>query len=683
MLPQLVVTPKHWFQDSESHAQEILQLLHVAMAQTLPLPPFLAITLEAFDQFCSLHKLSALEREFNFPLDTISQKKLIDRLKRMALPEILVQELALLFKPHLGKNEVVALGPLTNEAADDFPAFVGEVSALAVIRATWAQLLATKGMSKSRSLLRAHPIFLVANPKHAVVGELQLQDKELVACTLREVANTQTPPKKLYINLLTAEITLGDEDLAQSNTGKLPIQVSDLFKLARGLYRKSLYRHACPIAGNKKELWIQPQGLSTAHPPTHKAVAKTHSPILAKGQSKSKGIAVGSVLLVKHERDWRKVRSHHIVVTDTFPKKVSDISLSMRSLISERSSLGVLVGGHLRELRFPVITGVAHATKLFTNGQVISVDASKATIYAGNRFATGRVTAVYPDQNHGIKTTLKAKVLPAKRSISRIPLYANPRLMGQESEDHSAHKRVVLSWGSSIIKEIGVHPKRLVKDKQVLKITAFIASSIHSFKRAYPDTKLMYALANLEPSFLRRLKFSPEPSKIPASPFSLRGVAKLLVDKDDFVHLELQALAKAHAKRVHMEVILPFVRTPQELIALKRLLASLQLMRGGYLKLFMRVETPSQLTQLESFIDAGIDGVVLDMHRLSQLFSGINASSSDHAPLKSHLYAELVHFINHQLVGISAALPIYAWYTDYDVAYNSELYPKSAKAFIV
>jgi phosphohistidine swiveling domain-containing protein len=683
MLPHMVITPKHWFQDTESHSSHLEHLLHVAMAQSLPLSPFLVITHEAFEAFAAQNKLNSLERELTFPLNQTEQKKLIQRCKRLTLPEPLMNKLASLYPSHIGKHEVIAWGVFPGDAPKNlFDSFVGEVSALAQIRLLWAEMIARQGVTKTRSLLRTHPIFLLAQPKHTFTGMLALQDKQLVTCTIQETSKSSARELRVYINLSTGEIVSRDEGSEQVNPPRLPLSAPKLYSVARGLYRKSLYKGMCPLAGNKLEVWVQPQPEMPIPPNETPKSLPASSPILAKGQSKGKGIAVGQVILVTHERDWRKVRSHHIVVTNLNPKKAHGISLAMRALVAERPSLAVLVSGHLRELRFPVVTGVAHATKLFANGQVISVDASKATIYAGNRFATNQIVPVYPTLGASKQPVTTRKTHITKRKLQRILFVKNPRIIGDAQEDLRAYKRVLLSWGATILSEIGVHPQRLIKDRQSGKIIEFISNSLSTFARECPTTSLMYALSNVDPAFLARLTFSPTPKQTQKNPFGLRGVAKLLVDESDFVHLELTALAKAHAKRVHLEIVAPFVRTPQELIAFKRLLASFHLIRGGYVKLFMRVETPAQLDQIEAFIDAGIDGLVLDMHRLSLLYSGISTVSADHAPLKNHVYEELVAFINHQCMGLPSNLPVYAWFHDYDVAFNSDMYPKLAKAFI-
>lgn len=673
-LPDMVLTPKAWYRETERPGGELEQLLNAALSHSLPCAPFLAITVQAFDAFCSQHKLATLDRENSFPLEEQRARSLVRSYKRLILPDELVRQIQRHYPAFLGKHEV----SLFPDQAGSPQVFVGEVSALAAIRSWWAHSIARFGVAKTRSQLHKQPLYLIAKPKHTLQGTLKLKDKFVVELTLNKADDEQV----LYLDLTNGTVSAGSTLPPHPPVSRLPFNALELTALARGLYRKSLYKGVCPIAGAKTKLWIQPDFSTTrlAADSLHSSGKKAS--VLAKGESRGKGIAVGQVILVTHERDWRKVRSHHIVVTNLKLARIQPVSLTMRSLISERVSIGPLVASHLRELRFPFISGVAHATKLFKNGQVISLDAGKGVIYAGNPFAGSTPLTVAPNTSKPRLSAGKQKSLPAARALKRIPLLNDPKTIPTSVENLPATPRVLFSWGEAIVKELGVHPTRLWHDKQFGKIAHFIESGLSAFSRRYPNTVIMYALADLDPAFLSRLRFSPDKHVGHHSYFGLRGAASLLLNPGDFSQAEIQALSKAHAKRIRLDIVLPFCRTPQELIALKRLLAGHHLIRGGYVKLFFRIETLAHLTELDDYSEAGIDGVVLDMHRLHLFYSGINTRASDHAPLKKHLYEQLAKVIDQHFVGVPASLPVYGWYSDYDIAYTSELYPKRIKGFI-
>lgn len=674
VLPDMVQTPKAWYRETERPSGEFEQLLHASLSHSLPHAPFLTITVQAFDAFCSQHKLATLDRENSFPLEEQRTRLMERTLKRLILPDELVRQIRKHHSAFLGKQEV----SLFPDQGASPQVFVGEVSALAAIRSFWAHSIARFGVAKTRSQLHKQPLYLMAQPKHSLQGVLKLKDKFVVELTLNKAGEDQV----LYLDLASGTISEGSTLPPLAPVSRLPFDALDLAALARGLYRKSLYKGVCPIAGTKTKLWIQPDLATARLAAGSPSSSSKKASVLAKGESRGKGIAVGQVIIVRHERDWRKVRSHHIVVTNLKLARTQPVSLTMRSLISERSSIGPLVANHLRELRFPVISGVAHATKLFKNGQVISLDAGKGVIYAGNPFADRTPLTVESDTSKPRLSARKPESLPTARRLKRIPLLNDPKIMPTSVESLPTTQRVLFSWGEAIVKELGVHPTRLWHDKQFGKIAHFIEGSLEAFSRRYTDTIIMYALADLDLAFLSRLRFSPDKQVAHHSYFGLRGAASLLLNPGDFSQAEIQALSKAHAKRIRLDIVLPFCRTPQELIALKRLLASHRLIRGGYVKLFFRIETLAHLTELDDYIEAGIDGVVLDMHRLHLLYSGINTRISDHAPLKKHLYEQLVKVIDQYFVGVSASLPVYGWYSDYDIAYTSELYPKRIKGFI-
>ncbi len=684
MLPDMVLTPKAWYRETEHHQSPFEALLYTAVSLSLPHAPFLMIPSEAFDAFCSLHKLATLDREHTFPLPEPQARSLAHRLKRLALPQALVDQLAKHYSATIGKHEALLMHLDAPTTSPRDSTFVGEVSALAAIRAFWANQIAARGVAKTRSRLSNQPLYVVALPKHTLRGQLCQKDKFLVELEVsNSKAENESVPQVYYLDVTTGVVTESDQAVDNPHPALLPTSSGGVFALARGLYRKSLYKGTCPLAGTKSKVWIQPSMVVDHARVGDNQKVREKPLVLAKGESRSKGIAVGSVILIKHERDWRKVRSHHIAVTNLKLRDTKTISLKMRALIVEPKTMHAAVVAQVRELRFPLVSGVLHATKLFKNGQVVSIDSAKGSIYAGNPFA-----AHAPQRAPEQVLTLPARVsrppkLAPQRTLPRIVAISNPRETNTTATELRSHQRVLLSFGAAILTELGIHPHRLWLDKQQTKISDFIESTLVAYQRHCPDTQLMYALSDVSGPFLSCLKFSPTSKHdAQASYFELRGAARLLLDEHDFASIEIKALVKAHAKRIKLELILPFCRTPQELIALKRHLASYGLIRGGYVKLFFRVETPAQLVDLEAYSDAGIDGVVLDMHHLSLTYSGMNVRLADHAPLKQLMQQQLMVFIDQHAVGIPPSLPVYGWYTDYDLAFARELYPKILKAFI-
>lgn len=79
--------------------------------------------------------------------------------------------------------------------------------------------------------------------------------------------------------------------------------------------------------------------------------------------------------------------------------------------------------------------------------------------------------------------------------------------------------------------------------------------------------------------------------------------------------------------------MVPFVRTPEELVQVKQLLAEEGLYRSSSFKLYLMVEVPSTVFLLDQFLGVGVDGVSLGTNDLTQLIMGVDRDNPRVAPL--------------------------------------------------
>ena len=107
-----------------------------------------------------------------------------------------------------------------------------------------------------------------------------------------------------------------------------------------------------------------------------------------------------------------------------------------------------------------------------------------------------------------------------------------------------------------------------------------------------------------------------------------RGAARYIKEPDLFA-IEIEAVKQVREKYKNLHVMIPFVRTVDELIHTKSLLEQYGLKRGedGF-KLWMMAEVPSNVLLLDEFIDVGIDGVSIGSNDLTQLVLGVDRDSA-------------------------------------------------------
>ena len=76
-------------------------------------------------------------------------------------------------------------------------------------------------------------------------------------------------------------------------------------------------------------------------------------------------------------------------------------------------------------------------------------------------------------------------------------------------------------------------------------------------------------------------------------------------------------------------LMIPYVRTPAELLQVKKIVSSEGLIRSSSFKLWMMVEIPSNVILLEEFLKVGIDGVSIGSNDLTMLIMGTDRDNSE------------------------------------------------------
>jgi pyruvate,water dikinase len=139
----------------------------------------------------------------------------------------------------------------------------------------------------------------------------------------------------------------------------------------------------------------------------------------------------------------------------------------------------------------------------------------------------------------------------------------------------------------------------------------------------------------LKTSEYRNLKggglYEPEE---PNPMLGFRGCSRYLRDEKVF-NLELEAIKMVRNKMnfKNLWVMLPFVRTVDELRQVKKHMASLGIFRSPSFQLWIMVELPANVILLDDFIKVGIDGVSVGTNDLTMLVLGTDRDNSEVAQI--------------------------------------------------
>ncbi len=118
----------------------------------------------------------------------------------------------------------------------------------------------------------------------------------------------------------------------------------------------------------------------------------------------------------------------------------------------------------------------------------------------------------------------------------------------------------------------------------------------------------------------------------------VRGTLRLLHQKSLLDPL-LSALDFARHKKnlTNIHIVIPFVRGVNELLQIKRELATKKLMRKASLQYWMEVAIPENIINLEDYLLSGIDGVVLNLDELIAHVNGFDPAEPELALYKNEV----------------------------------------------
>jgi pyruvate,water dikinase len=107
-----------------------------------------------------------------------------------------------------------------------------------------------------------------------------------------------------------------------------------------------------------------------------------------------------------------------------------------------------------------------------------------------------------------------------------------------------------------------------------------------------------------------------------------RGAYRYIANPDVF-NLELRAIKRVREKYNNLWLMIPFVRSPDELKKVRRLVAAEGLMESSTFKFWMMVEIPINVILIEDFIKVGIDGVSIGSNDLTMLLTGTDRDNEE------------------------------------------------------
>jgi len=402
-------------------------------------------------------------------------------------------------------------------------------------------------------------------------------------------------------------------------------QIVELAKLGKRIHRHYFYPQDIEWVFYRKKFYIvQSRPVTTLKKEDEEKKKEIKKKAILKGQAASPGLASGPVRKIFSAKEISKIQEGDVLVA---PMTSPDFVPAMRKVVAiitdkgGQTSHAAIVS---RELGLPCVVGTETATKDLKNNQWVIVNGSLGEIYGGNLKIPSSALE---------KETLPQPISQIARVVIRqtaTKLYVNlaePQLAAEIAQRNI--DGVGLLRAEFMMSEIGVHPRKIIKDRKQKAFINELATNIGLFCKYFYPRPVIYRTSDFKTNEYRHLiggqAFEPEEE----NPFiGFRGAFRYLRDSDVF-EMELKAIKKVREKFNNLSLMVPFVRTPQELQEIKKIIVANGFIRSSSFKLWLMVEIPANVILLEDFLEIGIDGVSIGSNDLTMLTLGVDRDNAE------------------------------------------------------
>lgn len=645
-----------------------------------PIPPGYCLTANAYRKIIAVNdlepKIRTLLEDLNVEntkkLDEIA-KKIQNLILRANIPDELVKEIFDLYHHLKPGNKTPLVAVRSSATAEDLPdaSFAGqqesylnikgEANLIQAVRKAWASLFGaraiyyrqTKGFDHFRVAL-AIPVQLmvqsdvsgvmfsvnpvtnnknqiiieaawglgdyivqgVVTPDHYVVNkqDFTIHSRLIADQPVMEVYKFPSGVKKVNVPAKQAKRAKLTDD-----------QIIDLARIGETIQKHYYFPQDMEWALEKGELFIvQSRPITTLnlHPEKIKSVDQKsllEMKVILTGAPASPGIGYGPVARVMSLEHLDQVKTGDILVTAMTSPDFVPAMKRAAGIITDKGGQTSHAAIVSRELGVPAIVGTKSATKELKNGDEVTLDGSSGNVYSGLPKLT---LSLHKKEEAVGETATKVYVNLGEPDLA--PTIAQGNADG-----------VGLLRAEFMIAQIGIHPKKLIHDGRTQVFIDKLTEGLAKFTESFGNRPVIYRATDFKTNEYRNLIGGEQYEPVEPNPMlGYRGAYRYIIDESVF-RLELEAIKNVRNKLGHKNLwlMIPFVRTVEQMRKVKQIVAAHGLARSNSFKLLMMVEIPSNVILLEDFIACGIDGVSIGSNDLTMLILGTDRDNETVSPI--------------------------------------------------
>lgn len=349
--------------------------------------------------------------------------------------------------------------------------------------------------------------------------------------------------------------------------------------------------------------------------------------ILLKGAAASMGQASGPVKIIHSPEEIEKINEGDVLVTEMTTPDFVPAMRRAKAIITDTGGRTCHAAIVSRELGIPCVVGTGTATHALKTGQMVTVVGSTGTVYKGKVDIKPEAGEVI-NQKPGASGSALVEEIPVTGTKVYVNL-AEPELAAEIAKQPV--DGVGLLRAEFMIATIGEHPRAMMEDGRGKDFTMKLSEGMRTIAEAFNPRPVVYRATDFKTNEYKHLKggekFEPDEDN---PMIGFRGAGRYIKDPDLF-KLELDAIKKVRDEYdlKNLWLMIPFVRTVDEMRQVKKLVEDYGLPRSKDFKLWMMCEIPSNVILLEKFLDLGIDGISIGSNDLTQLTLGVDRDNNE------------------------------------------------------
>jgi pyruvate,water dikinase len=376
--------------------------------------------------------------------------------------------------------------------------------------------------------------------------------------------------------------------------------------------------------------------------------------VLVDGLPASPGIASGPVKIIHSLDELSKIMDGDILVTKmTNPDMVVTMQKAAAIVTDEggQTAHAAIVS---RELGLPAIVGTRNATKVLKEGQIVTVDAFNGKIYEGKVEVKKEKTpeeiarqgveeemeltipAEQKDEEkkeeeivEGVEEEEGKEIIKAKTPIKIYMNLGEPHKI-YDYKDLGFDGIGLMRMEFVIASQIKKHPMFLIELGLDDRYIEGIEKAVSTVAKAIYPKPVIVRFSDFKSNEYKDLEGGAKYEEEEHNPMiGFRGVSRYISKEfEQAFRLECRAIKKSREQNDNVYVMLPFVRTTDEVRKCIAIMENEGLKRSKSFKTYLMAEVPSMAFIPEEFAKLDIDGASIGSNDLTQLVLGVDRDSA-------------------------------------------------------